>query len=249
LGTIVLRARLAVGRGENKPGRAGARLDRSAAFVWMPWALACSVARLPIAMSFPPASPQSRWFTEEVQPHEPALRAYLHRRFPEARDVDDLVQESYLRVLRARETGPIASAKAYLFTTARHLALALFRRPKIFSHIPVTDPAASGIIQEGADVIEQVSTTQEVALLLDAIDALPNRCREIFILRKLQSLSQKEIAAQLGLSEQTVQVQVGRGARKCAEFLRRRGVTGRFGHELESRGPISPFAAVVGAKG
>lgn len=200
-------------------------------------------------MSFPPASPQSRWFTEEVQPHEPALRAYLHRRFPGARDVDDLVQESYLRVWRAREIGPIASAKAYLFTTARHLALALFRRPKIFSHIPVTDPAASGIIQEGADVIEQVSTTQEVALLLDAIDVLPNRCREIFILRKLQGLSQKEIAAQLGLSEQTVQVQVGRGARKCAEFLRRQGVTGRFGHERKPKGPNPEFSVVRDGEG
>jgi RNA polymerase sigma-70 factor (ECF subfamily) len=182
-------------------------------------------------MSFPPASPQSRWFTDEVQAHEPALRAYLHRRFPEARDVDDLVQESYLRVLRARDTRPISSAKAYLFATARHLALALFRRPKIFSQIPVTDPAASRIIQEGVDVIEQVSTTQEVALLLEAIDVLPDRCREIFILRKLEGLPQKEIAARLGLSEQTVQVQVGRGARKCAQFLRNRGVTGRSERE------------------
>jgi RNA polymerase sigma-70 factor (ECF subfamily) len=179
-------------------------------------------------MSFPPDSEQSRWFTEEVQPHEPALRAYLRRRFPAATDVDDLVQESYLRMLRARTVIPIASAKAYLFTTARHLALALFRRPRIFANVRVTDPAASRIIQEGADVIERVSTTQEITLLLEAIDALPRRCREIFILRKLHGLSQKEIAAKLGLSDQTVQVQVGRGAKKCAEFLRQHGVTGQI---------------------
>jgi RNA polymerase sigma-70 factor (ECF subfamily) len=182
-------------------------------------------------MSFPPDSEQSRWFAEEVQPHEPALRAYLRRRFPDATDVDDLVQESYLRMLRARAAVPIASAKAYLFTTARHLALALFRRPKIFANVRVTDPPVCRIIQEAADVIEQVSTTQEVALLLDAIDALPRRCREIFILRKLRGLSQKEIAAKLGLSDQTVQVQVGRGAKKCAQFLRRHGVTGKSGRE------------------
>lgn len=185
-------------------------------------------------MSSSPRSEHSRWFADEVQPHEPALRAYLRRRFPDATEVDDLVQESYLRMLRARQTAPIASAKAYLFTTARNLALALFRRPKIFAPIAVTDLAESRIIQDGVDVVEEVSTNQEVALLLDAIDALPNRCREIFILRKLRGLAQKEIAAQLGLSEQTVQVQVARGAKKCAQFLRRRGVTRRSGSDLKS---------------
>jgi len=188
-------------------------------------------------MSSLPGSEESRWFTEEVQPHEPAVRAYLRRRFPGVTDVDELIQESYLRLLRARHTAPIASAKAYLFATARHLALALFRRPRIFSSVAVTDLPASRIIQEGADVIEQVSTTEEIALLLDAIDALPNRCREIFILRKLHGLSQKEIARKLGLSDQTVQVQVARGAKKCAHFLRRHGVTSRSKRGLESGEP------------
>ena len=62
-------------------------------------------------------------------------------------------------------------------------------------------------------------------MLMDAIDALPQRCREIFILRKLQGVPQKEIALRLGLSVMTVQVQVARGAAKCAEYFRKRGVT------------------------
>ena len=49
-------------------------------------------------------SDQERWFAEEIQPHEPALRAYLRSRFPEVRDVDDLVQESFTRVLQSRGT-------------------------------------------------------------------------------------------------------------------------------------------------
>jgi RNA polymerase sigma-70 factor (ECF subfamily) len=182
----------------------------------------------------PPRPDDARWFAEEVQPHEPALRAYLRHRFADVAEVDDLVQESYLRVFRARAAGSIGSARAYLFATARHLAFALFRRPKIFSKNPVTDPALSRILEEGATVAEQVSTRQEIALLLEAVDALPNRCREIFILRKLQGLPQKEIAAKLGLSEQTVQVQVARGARKCAEFLHRHGVTSRSGRDLRA---------------
>ena len=170
-------------------------------------------------------------FGEEVQPHEPALRAYLRSRFPEARDVDDLVQESYIRMLHAQTAGRIACAKAYLFATARNVALAIFRRPRIFSDQLVTDSAVLRIVEDGADVAERVNHNQEVGLLLDAIDALPSRCREIFVLRKLHGMPQKEIAARLGLSEQTVQVQVGRGAKKCARYLRERGLTERFGPE------------------
>jgi len=172
----------------------------------------------------PIPSDQARWFAEEVQPHEPALRAYLHSRFPDVHDVDDLVQESYARILEVNKTGRIESAKAYLFATARNVALSILRRPRIFSNLPVTDFVAQSVVEEGQDVAENVSVRQELTFLRDAIEALPARCREIFILRKLQGLSQKDISSRLGLSEQTVQVQIARGARKCAEYLRRRGV-------------------------
>jgi RNA polymerase sigma-70 factor (ECF subfamily) len=174
------------------------------------------------------SSEQSRWFSEEIEPHDSSLRAYLHSRFPSLTDVDDIMQDSYMKVLRAAERRPVIRAKAYLFATVRNAALGLFRRPRIFSGKPVTDIAALNVLEEGADVAERVSTNQEIALLLDAIDALPARCREIFILRKLQSVPQKEIADRLGISEQTVQVQIARGAKKCAQFLRIRGVTGRY---------------------
>ncbi|MDB6167819.1 MAG: polymerase, sigma-24 subunit, subfamily [Verrucomicrobia bacterium] len=164
------------------------------------------------------------WFATEIQPHEPALRAYLRSHFPGVPDVDDLIQESYVRMLQHPEKSRIACAKAYLFATARNVALSILRRPRIFSTQPVTEFPAAGVVEEGINVAESVSIKQEIGVLLDAVDALPARCREIFILRKLQGVSQKEIAQRLGLSEQTVQVQIGRGARKCADYLRNHGV-------------------------
>jgi RNA polymerase sigma factor (sigma-70 family) len=174
-------------------------------------------------------SDQTHWFSEELHPHDSALRAYLHSSFPSLCDVDDVVQDSYVKVLEARKRGKIESVKAYLFATARNATLALLRRRRIYSDTPVTDPLILCVSEDGTDVAEKLCTAQEIAILLDAIDALPGRCREIFILRKLQGVPQKEIARRLGLSEQTVQVQIGRGARKCARYLRDRGVTGRFG--------------------
>jgi RNA polymerase sigma factor (sigma-70 family) len=183
-------------------------------------------------VSTPTAAPQTaataeqtRWFTEEVQPHESDLRRYLRRQFPRVADVDDVVQESFLRLLRARNSGRIACARAYLFTTARHLACEVFRKLRIYEQKPVTDASVLRVVEDGADVVEKVSSAQEIVLLFEAIERLPSRCREVFVLRKLHGLSQREIASKLGISECTVEVQITRGTRKCAQFLYERGVT------------------------
>ena len=79
-------------------------------------------------------------------------------------------------------------------------------------------------LQDGASVPERVSRQEVYDLLGEALSTLPARCHEITVLRKLQGLSQREVAARLGLSEKTVAEQVARGVRRCEEFLRRRGI-------------------------
>ena len=68
-------------------------------------------------------------------------------------------------------------------------------------------------------------------VLADAVASLPTRCREIIILCKFKGLSQKEVAAQFGISERTVEVQVARGVKRCEEYLRKRGIHSLYGHE------------------
>ena len=63
----------------------------------------------------PPPTDQARWFTEEVDPHRSASRAYVQRAFPGVRDVDDVVQDSLLRIWTARASRQIGCARA-LFT-------------------------------------------------------------------------------------------------------------------------------------
>src|SRR5581483_2643307 len=82
---------------------------------------------------------EPHWFDAEVRPCEPALRAYLQKRFPALSDHDDLVQEAYLRLLRARREGRVTSAKAFLFTVARNLAIDMFRRRRTAVHEPISD--------------------------------------------------------------------------------------------------------------
>ena len=170
----------------------------------------------------PPADTElGRWFATEVQPHRAALRSWLLARFPTLPDVDDLVQESLARLVRAREAGPIGSARALLFTTARNLALDAVRRQRVARFEPITEDTPPSVLADGTDVIETVSKQQELELLTKAIQALPERCRLIFTLRTAYGLTQKEIAAQLGVSLSTVEKQMAQGIQLCAEFFAR----------------------------
>jgi RNA polymerase sigma-70 factor (ECF subfamily) len=133
-------------------------------------------------------------------------------------DVDDVVQESFLRIWKARSARPIDSAKAFLFQVARHLVVDQVRRERTASLIRLPDPVLESVMAEGPGVAETACTQDELDWLERAIDALPPRCREVIVLRQIKGLSQKEIATHLGLSELTVQTHVVTGLRRLRAF-------------------------------
>jgi RNA polymerase sigma-70 factor (ECF subfamily) len=174
----------------------------------------------------PPESADARWFATEVQPHDAALRAWLRSKFPALGDVDDVVQETYARVLRLRARDPLRThaVKPLLFTTARNLALDLLRRRQIVPMEALPEIEDETFADASPGIGEAVSRRQELAFLAEAIQALPARCRQVLTLRKIYGLPQKEIARQLGISEHTVEAQVGVGVRRCADYLARLGL-------------------------
>ncbi len=171
-----------------------------------------------------PASNLSRWFAEEVQPHEGSLRSYLRSTFPSLPDIDDLVQESYARLIRAREAGRVGYARAFLFTTARNAALDIIRRRMVVQIHGVEDMRELTVAEERPDAAEALNKQQELALLADAVRDLPDRCRQVLTLRLMYARSHKEIAAELRISEHTVKAQLAKGMRRCADYLAARGL-------------------------
>jgi len=170
----------------------------------------------------PPHSDNARWFAEEVQPHEPLLRAWLRSHFATLRDIDDLVQETYLRLIRAQSAGKIAHPKSYLFATARNAALDRLRRERIVTFEPLADFDAPLVLAPAAEA-GAADTDAELAVLTAAIRALPERCREVLVLRKHHGLSHEEIAVRLGISKNTVNAQITLGMMRCRQYFRDRG--------------------------
>jgi len=171
-----------------------------------------------------PPSEHARWFSEEVQPHEPALRAYLQARFPTLGDHDDIVQETYTRLMRTKDAGGVRYTKAFLFTVARNVAFDLFRRRGAKPTEAVTDLVELMVLEERPEVGQQLDQSYELEVLADAVRALPDRCRQVIMLRYLDGLAYKEIAGQLGISAETVKVHMAKGMRRCAAFFAERGL-------------------------
>lgn len=162
---------------------------------------------------------QAQWYEDTIEPHETSLRLWLLGRFPDIGPVDDILQETFLRAIKARDREPLRSPKAFLFTTARNLAIDHLRRAKVSGSESLTEYDLSNVIDNGKPIPEQVSLEQEFEILEKAIDSLPSKCRTIFRMKKVQGMSQSEIARELGVSVHTVTTQLRIGLHKCAFFF------------------------------
>ncbi len=153
---------------------------------------------------------------------ESVLRACLWRYARNNSDVDELLQETYARLLVVGAAHPPAqfrSMRAFCLTVARNVALDWLRRRRVVPLDLVADMASLGVLDERAQIEEIVNAHQELALLAAAVASMPRRCRQAFTLRKVYGFSQKEIAAQLSIAENTVEQHLTKAARRCAEAL------------------------------
>jgi len=169
-------------------------------------------------------SPNARWFADEVRPHEAELRSYLRGKFPAHLDIDDLIQETYARLLQAREQTQLRSTRGYLFTIARNVARDVFRRRRVVVIDGVAELDLLPVPDDRPGIADAVARNQEFQLLAEAIQALPERCRQVITLRKLHGLSHREIAQRLGITENTVNAQVAIGVLRLRDLLQARGV-------------------------
>lgn len=167
------------------------------------------------------AMDKARWFEEQVRPHENALRSYLRRRIPCDADVDDVVQDSYVKLLRAQHGGGLT--RGYLFTIARNTALNLFRKRRFFSATPYCELADELLTDERSDTVASANANLENERLANVIAGLPTRCRQILLMQFTDGLSPSEIAERLGLAESTVRTQLARGIERCVKELGNRG--------------------------
>lgn len=177
------------------------------------------------------------WFMREVLPVEGALMRYLRRNWRDPAEWADLRQDVYARVYDAARTAIPDHAGAFVLATARNLLIDRARRNQVVSieaYAELADLAADELSPE-----RHVDGRAALRRVADAIEALPPRCREVVMLRKVSGLSQRDVAAQMGISEDTVEKQIAKGMRALADALLAHDVGNSMawlGRKLRKRG-------------
>lgn len=168
---------------------------------------------------------------------EAALQAYLCRYARNPSDTEELLQETYARLLavsREQRQG-IQSVQAFAFTTARNVALDWLRHRQVVPIEFVGDLDELNVLIDDGRLDEVIGAHQELKEVAQVVAGLPDRCRQVFTLRKVYGMTQKEIAARLKISENTVEQHLTKAARRCAEELPRHGAPGSRRGSLMSR--------------
>jgi RNA polymerase sigma factor (sigma-70 family) len=161
-------------------------------------------------MSDNPSQPPD--FTRLYRTTVAPLRRYLARLLGNATEAQDVAHDAYLRVYPKVKDQSALKPEAVLYTTARRLAINRLKRRQIAPFVPgapdfeTTAAAIPGVAQ-------QVMARQEWQHLEQAIAQLPEGCRTVLLLRKIELLSHQEIADRLGIAISTVEKQHARALR------------------------------------
>ena len=156
---------------------------------------------------------QDRRISEVVEREQPRLRNFIRRRVPDPRDAEDVLQEVFYELVEAnRLLMPIEHVTGWLFRVARNRITDLFRKkkPESFSDAAVADD--DGELSHLEDLLPSPDAGPDAlyarSVLLEelefALDELPEEQREVFVGHELEGRTFKEMAAETGVSVNTL---------------------------------------------
>ncbi|MGD8191866.1 RNA polymerase sigma factor [Brevibacillus ginsengisoli] len=123
-------------------------------------------------------------------------------------DIDDLVQETFIRALKAIQQTEVVNPKTWLFAIARNVAIDEKRKTKLISWLP--DTFLRHLVSCDKTPEESLELSEDKRMLYDIIQQLKRSYRDVLILRGIKGLSSKETAEVLGWSEAKVNVTLHR---------------------------------------
>lgn len=164
--------------------------------------------------------PIDRWFIDEVLPLEAMLLASARKMVDDPDAARDLVQDAFTRVLSSDGWARIDAPHAYMLKLMKNLAIDRLRRARIARFDQLSQLENVEVTDETPDAFRVVSGREQLARLSAALEGLPERCRQVFVLRRIEERSPREVARRLGVSPSTLEKRLAR-----AHFLIAQAVT------------------------
>jgi RNA polymerase sigma-70 factor (ECF subfamily) len=139
----------------------------------------------------------------------------------EQQDVDDILQEAFIRVLHSDAKQQISSPKGYLFVVSRNLVLKKLVQQSKEIHTELDD----ALLEDDVDNTVEKELYQKLKFerFNNVLTSLPEKNRRAILLRKLYCLSHKEIAKKMGVSVSSVEKYIAAGLKQCKQSLYAQG--------------------------
>lgn len=148
-----------------------------------------------------------------------SLLRYASRYFKRSHEVEDVVQEAFLKVIEAQGKREINLPEHYLFRTTRNLALKEIAKKANKLTDNLGDFPSETDLVVGTSLEDDYEAKERLDLACQAIRELPLKCRQVFIYRRVYGYSHKEIADEMGISVKTIEAHLTRAILHCAEFM------------------------------
>lgn len=139
-------------------------------------------------------------------------------------EVEDIVQETYVRVCTASSVNELHSPRSFMLKTARNLALDHVKRAeyRLADSLDAdNDDEHASAVPMAKDTLEQVCSDEDFATFCAAVRNLPVQCRRAFVLKKVYGYTQREIAEEMQISEKTVEGHIAIGITRCKRSVTR----------------------------
>lgn len=151
------------------------------------------------------------------------LKAIVSRYLKRPEDIEDIVQETFVRTYEAKQKSQILNLRAYFYKTARNLSLKhlALHTNKVVDYLG--DLGILEVYDSRAPLENQIEAHEQFSIFCEAVRELPLQCRRVFILRKIYGLSHEEIAERLNITVSTTNQHLAKGVARCALYMRERG--------------------------
>ncbi|MCK7596053.1 RNA polymerase sigma factor [Microbulbifer sp. CAU 1566] len=155
--------------------------------------------------------------------HGQALVRFVTRIVRSTEDAEDIAQHAYLRLQKLSDEKDLENPRAYLFQIANNLAVDQLRRGKLhIEYINQQLPAEGATTMDDDHADHQspervLAARQQLQAIHQAMDSLPLKCRQAFLLHRSRGLSYSEIAQEMNISVSSVEKYILQALKACRQ--------------------------------
>ncbi len=175
---------------------------------------------------------KAQFLEQLVDNYGRSLERFLSRKLDNPADAAEVAQEAFLRVYRLKQPEKLDNARAFLFQVASNLAVDQLRRRSLHYRFLKSEESQGGDSDAsesaaGAASPEQILNAREkLARIYEAIDELPAKCRQAFLLHRNSGMSYNDIARELDVSVSSVEKYILQALKQCRRALARYSAEG-----------------------